>query len=95
MKAYAQIGKRTTVDILRRVVADSANADIFEAYSNLYRMYITEEAELESNIGKTSKMITDLRRRYKNIPETKKEERQTVYAEIVALNKNNRHTSSI
>ncbi len=87
MKAYAQIGKRTTVDILRRVVADSANADVFQSYSNLYRMYVTEEAELESNIGKTAKMITDLRRRYKNIPETKKEERQTVYAEIVALNK--------
>lgn len=87
MKAYAQIGKRTTVDILRRVVADSANADVFQAYSNLYHMYITEEAELESNIEKTAKMITDLRRRYKNIPETKKEERQTVYAEIVALNK--------
>jgi predicted NAD-dependent protein-ADP-ribosyltransferase YbiA (DUF1768 family) len=87
MKAYAQIGKRTTVDILRRVVADSANADVFQSYSNLYHMYITEEAELESNIEKTAKMITDLRRRYKNIPETKKEERQTVYAEIVALNK--------
>jgi predicted NAD-dependent protein-ADP-ribosyltransferase YbiA (DUF1768 family) len=87
IKAYAQIGKRTTVDILRRVVADSANADVFQSYSNLYHMYITEEAELESNIGKTAKMITDLRRRYKNIPETKKEERQTVYAEIVALNK--------
>ena len=87
MKAYAQIGKRTTVDILRRVVADSADADVFQSYSNLYHMYITEEAELESNIEKTSKMITDLRRRYKNIPETKKEERQTVYAEIVGLNK--------
>ncbi len=87
MKAYAQIGKRTTVDILRRVVADSADADVFQSYLNLYHMYITEEAELESNIEKTAKMITDLRRRYKNIPETKKEERQTVYAEIVALNK--------
>ena len=85
-KAFVQIGKRTTIDKLRTIVANSITADTYDFYHNLYHMYISEEAELESNIEKASRQITDLRRRYKNIPETKQEERQRTHREIVELN---------
>jgi len=84
-KAFHQIGKNTTVPKLRQVVADSLTADIFEYYTTLYHMYISEVAENEANIEKTKKAVLNLQRRFRAIPETKKEDRQTVLDEIKGL----------
>ena len=85
-KAFHQIGQNTTVPKLRQVVADSLNVDIFEQYSVLYNMYVSEVAESESNIEKSTKAIMSLKRRYRNIPETNKEARQAILAEVKSIN---------
>lgn len=85
-KAFHQIGQNTTVPKLRQAVADSLNVDIFEQYSLLYNMYVSEVAESESNIEKSNKAIMSLKRRYRNIPETNKEARQAIIAEIKSIN---------
>jgi hypothetical protein len=84
-KAFHQIGKNTTVPKLRQVVADSLTVKIFEYYTTLYHMYASEVAENESNIEKTKKTMASLQRRFRAIPETKKEDRQTVLDEIKGL----------
>ena len=85
-RAFAQIGKKTTIDTLRHVVADALTVDIYEYYFNLFVMFISEIADTVSNIEKSTKVLADLKRRFKNIPETNQKDRQQIHKEIIDIN---------
>ena len=84
--AFKQIGKKTTIDTLRHVVADALTVDIYEYYFNLFVMFISEIADTVSNIEKSTKVLADLKRRFKNIPETNQKDRQQIHKEIIDIN---------
>lgn len=61
--AFKQIGKKTTIDILRNFVANSATPDLFEYYLALYNQFIIEIKENNDIINKIAEKIKDFKHR--------------------------------
>ncbi len=64
--AFKQIGKKTTVEKLRNVVADAANLQILETYSTMFTSLNNELADNEHKIAVIKKHIAETKERYKN-----------------------------
>ena len=71
MEAFKQNGKKTTIARLREIVAESATSQLFEEYAMLFNMYKGEIETNESNIGKISEKIKELKIRYEKTTEKK------------------------
>jgi predicted NAD-dependent protein-ADP-ribosyltransferase YbiA (DUF1768 family) len=70
-EAFKQIGKKTTVERLRQIVADSATSELFEHYVTLYNMYKSEIQTNESKVEKISEKIKEIKNRYDKTTEKK------------------------
>lgn len=64
--AFKQIGKKTTVEKLRNIVAEAANLKILETYSTMYTSINNELADNEHKIAVIKKHIAETKERYKN-----------------------------
>ena len=64
--AFKQIGKKTTVEKLRNIVAEAANLKILETYSTMYTSLNNELADNEHKIAVIKKHIAETKERYKN-----------------------------
>lgn len=64
--AFKQIGKKTTVEKLRNIVAEAANLKILETYSTMYTSLNNELADNEHKIAVIKKHIAEAKERYKN-----------------------------
>ena len=62
--AFKQIGFKTTIEKLRKVVADGVNQPILEQYQSMYGMYANEIEENNSKIKRIKDIIQDLKSRY-------------------------------
>ena len=74
--AFAQIGYITTVEKLRKVVADSADSRIFEDYKVFYTSIKNELEETKINMKKLVKINNELKKRA--AASTNKEEAETI-----------------
>ena len=64
--AFKQIGKKTTVEKLRNIVAEATNLKILETYSTMYTSLNNELADNEHKIAVIKKHIAETKERYKN-----------------------------
>lgn len=65
VEAFKQIGQKTTVELLREIVADSLTQENFEMYSEMYKSSILETNKNQSNIEKIVEKIKEYKTRYK------------------------------
>lgn len=65
VEAFKQIGQKTTVELLREIVADSLTQDNFEMYSEIYKSSVLETNKNQSNIEKIVEKIKEYKTRYK------------------------------
>jgi hypothetical protein len=64
--AFKQIGKKTTVELLRNIVAQAANNELLENYSAIYNSFNNDVADNEHKINIIKKNISQTKERYKN-----------------------------
>jgi predicted NAD-dependent protein-ADP-ribosyltransferase YbiA (DUF1768 family) len=64
--AFKQIGKKTTIEKLRNIVAEAANLKLLENYSSMYTALNNELSDNEHKISVIKKHITETKERYKN-----------------------------
>jgi predicted NAD-dependent protein-ADP-ribosyltransferase YbiA (DUF1768 family) len=64
--AFKQIGKKTTIEKLRNIVAEAATLQLLESYSSMYTSLNNEIADNEHKIGVIKKHIAETKERYKN-----------------------------
>lgn len=72
--AFKQIGKKTTIDKLRGIVAKTATVDMFESYYNIYHGFLSEIEENELKIKKIHENIKKLKARYSSASEKKEKD---------------------
>jgi predicted NAD-dependent protein-ADP-ribosyltransferase YbiA (DUF1768 family) len=65
VEAFKQIGQKTTVELLREIVADSLTQEIFEMYLEMYKSSILETNKNQSNVVKIVEKIKEYKTRYK------------------------------
>lgn len=73
--AFKQIGLKTTIDKLRKLVADNVSQTTYEHYLALYGMYANEIADNESKIKQIKATIHDLKSRYNKVSEKSDKEK--------------------
>ena len=64
--AFKQIGKKTTIEKLRNIVAEAATLQLLENYSSMYTSLNNEIADNEHKISVIKKHIAETKERYKN-----------------------------
>lgn len=75
VRAFAQIGRVTTVEKLRKLVAEEADAEIFEQYRTVYLTLKEEVRNLTREMDDTKKTVeVDLKQRSKKVTESKQKE---------------------
>jgi len=81
--AFEQIGKDTTVEILRALLAKEATEDVFQEYRGLYNSFTAELQEKEGEIKDMKKLSALLKKRIDS--NINKEERQKIIEEAKQL----------
>jgi predicted NAD-dependent protein-ADP-ribosyltransferase YbiA (DUF1768 family) len=75
VRAFAQIGRITTVEKLRKLVADEADAEIFEQYRTVYLTLKEEVRNLSREMADTKKTVeVDLKQRSLKVTDPKQKE---------------------
>jgi predicted NAD-dependent protein-ADP-ribosyltransferase YbiA (DUF1768 family) len=64
--AFKQLGKKTTIDTLRNIVADGVNSDALQMYSSLYNAFNNEIADNQHKISVVKSNIQKTKERYKD-----------------------------
>jgi predicted NAD-dependent protein-ADP-ribosyltransferase YbiA (DUF1768 family) len=64
--AFKQIGKKTTIENLRNIVAEAVNIELLEQYSSIYNSFNNEISDNQHKINITKKNISQTKDRYKN-----------------------------
>ena len=67
VEAFRQVGKKTTIEALRKIIADSLTQSVFEQY---YSLHVAIKAELDgnqANISKISEKIKEYKKRYEGV----------------------------
>ena len=82
-EAFRQIGKKTTIEKLRNIVANSVNPELYDHYSAIYHGFLNEILENEAKIKKIKENIRQLREREKTI--TNKADAVQIVNQIDAL----------
>ncbi len=67
--AFKQMGQKTSVDKLRKLVADNVSQQIFEQYMAMYGMYSNEIAENETKLKRIKDTVQDLKARFNKVSE--------------------------
>lgn len=62
--AFKQIGLKTTIEKLRKVVADGVNQPMLEQYQTMYGMFANSIAENDAKIKRIKESIQELKSRY-------------------------------
>ncbi len=78
--AFKQIGMKTTVDKLRRLVSDNISQHNFEQYMAIYGMYTNEIAENDAKLKRIKEAVADLKSKYNNV--TEKADKEKILALI-------------
>ena len=68
--AFADIGKRTTVDKLRAILAVEMNDDIFNEYRKVYLSFLDEIENLTRDLAAVDKTLKEYAKRVKQISDT-------------------------
>lgn len=64
--AFKQLGKKTTIETLRNIVADGVNSDALQMYSSLYNAFNNEIADNQHKISVVKSNIQKTKERYKD-----------------------------
>jgi predicted NAD-dependent protein-ADP-ribosyltransferase YbiA (DUF1768 family) len=64
--AFKQLGKKTTIETLRNIVADGVNSDALQMYSSLYNAFNNEIADNHHKISVVKSNIQKTKERYKD-----------------------------
>ena len=64
--AFEQVGKKTTIDKLRKILANESTDDIYSQYRTIYLNLACEFQEKEEEMKKLKKLATELRKRNQN-----------------------------
>ncbi len=84
MEAFRQIGKKTTIEKLREIVADSVVQETFDQYLMLFNMFKTEIEVNKSNINKITEKIKEHKKRFEKAKE--KSEKDMILKTIELMN---------
>jgi predicted NAD-dependent protein-ADP-ribosyltransferase YbiA (DUF1768 family) len=87
MDAFRQIGKKTTIQILRKIVADAVTQDVYEQYAGLRNAFLSEIEVNKSNIEKITEKIKELKRRYAKIADKTEKEQVLKTIELMSSDK--------
>jgi hypothetical protein len=64
--AFEQVGKKTSIDKLRKILANESTDDIYSQYRTIYLNLACEFQEKEEEMKKLKKLATELRKRNQN-----------------------------
>ena len=75
VEAFLQIGKKTTIEALREIVADSLTQETFDHYSSLQVAIKAEIDGNQTNINKISDKIKEYKKRFDKVADKSEKER--------------------
>ena len=75
VEAFRQIGKKTTIEALREIVADSLTQETFDHYSSLQVAIKAEIDGNQTNINKISDKIKEYKKRFDKVADKSEKER--------------------
>lgn len=85
--AFNAIGKKTTVNKLRNIVAEGFEENIYDEYHTLYSNIIAENELLTKEIEETKQIMNELKKRQVNVKT--KEENNEIMQQVKMINERN------